>query len=85
MSLTMIDTTAKKKVKNIPIKSVVAAVHHDMFAFLLYFRFLVTKIHATMIVDKVWSTSEIVYRATLPAKTGAIIQSAKPACKLRCY
>ena len=39
VSLTIIDTTAKKKVKNIPIKSVVAAVHHDMFALLLYLRF----------------------------------------------
>ena len=39
VSLTIIDTTAKKKVKNIPIKSVFAAVHHAMFALLLYLRF----------------------------------------------
>ena len=84
VSLTMIDTTANKKVKNIPIKRVVAAVHHDMCALFLYLRFLVTKIHPTMIMDKIWRTKEIEYRATLPAKTGIIIQSAKPACKLRC-
>ena len=53
LSLTIIDTTAKKKVKNMPIKSVVAAVHHDIFAFLLYLRFLVNKIHPTIITDKV--------------------------------